>query len=443
MMKKICFPISAICFILLLLLSETACFHRQVKYVERPAPPPTDEIYTNQNSYEQASNDRVSYQEFYDELSPYGSWIDYPTYGYVWIPRVSVDFHPYATHGHWVMTNYGWTWISDFHWGWAAFHYGRWAYEPIYGWLWVPGHEWSPAWVDWRESADYFGWAPLGPFMNVSINISCPFDHYRFIPRRHFTDRHLYNYYVDRHQNTTIINHTTVINETHVVNKRPYYYGPRKELVEKAVGQKINAAEVYDNPKPNADVVETDRVKVYRPRMDNVPTNAPKPAPKRVTPTTDLPRIPSDKQLSPSVRRENTEGRDLRPQDKQPRREDVPQDKPDVKPQPIPRYEPRPEDKQPRRQDRPQEKPDVKPQPVPRYEPRPEDKQPRRQERPQDKPDVKPQPVPRYEPRREDRPQEKPSKQQPRTEQPRQEKANPPSNKETIPPKKKNGENNN
>jgi hypothetical protein len=29
----------------------------------------------------------VSFQLFYDELSPYGMWVDYPNYGYVWIPN--------------------------------------------------------------------------------------------------------------------------------------------------------------------------------------------------------------------------------------------------------------------------------------------------------------------------------------------------------------------
>ncbi|HET6724229.1 MAG TPA: hypothetical protein VFH07_15825, partial [Chitinophagaceae bacterium] len=37
----------------------------------------------------------VSFQTFYDDLSPYGQWIDYPQYGYVWSPdRRYRDFHP-------------------------------------------------------------------------------------------------------------------------------------------------------------------------------------------------------------------------------------------------------------------------------------------------------------------------------------------------------------
>src|SRR5579864_406878 len=100
----------------------------------QPAPPPPVE--------------EVSYQTFYDQLSPYGSWINYPGYGYVWVPNnVDPSFSPYLTNGHWVYTDMGWAWVSDFDWGWGPFHYGRWLDDPYYGWLWVPGYDWAPAWV--------------------------------------------------------------------------------------------------------------------------------------------------------------------------------------------------------------------------------------------------------------------------------------------------------
>src|SRR5689334_22664545 len=89
----------------------------------------------------------VSYQVFYDQLSPYGIWIDDPTYGYIWVPNTGAGFQPYASNGYWVYTEYGWTWVSNYKWGWAPFHYGRWENSPAYGWYWIPGTEWSPAWV--------------------------------------------------------------------------------------------------------------------------------------------------------------------------------------------------------------------------------------------------------------------------------------------------------
>src|SRR6516165_7140669 len=86
---------------------------------------------TPQRSVAQVS---VSFQAFYDQLSPYGRWVNYPRYGYVWVPTdVAFGFRPYATAGHWVYTPEGWTWVSDYPWGWAAFHYGNWFYDNSYG----------------------------------------------------------------------------------------------------------------------------------------------------------------------------------------------------------------------------------------------------------------------------------------------------------------------
>ena len=112
----------------------------------------------------------ISDQEFYDELQPYGTWVNDPQYGNVWVPDVDGDFRPYATQGYWAMTNYGNTWVSDYPWGWATFHYGRWHFDDYYGWEWVPGNEWAPAWVSWRNGGGYYGWAPMGP--GVSIDAS-------------------------------------------------------------------------------------------------------------------------------------------------------------------------------------------------------------------------------------------------------------------------------
>ncbi len=101
----------------------------------------TPAILTNHASAQQGG---VSFGVFYNELSPYGQWVDYPNYGYVWIPSTGPDFAPYSSNGHWIFTNYGWTWVSDYSWGWAPFHYGRWDYDDFYGWFWVPDNEWGP-----------------------------------------------------------------------------------------------------------------------------------------------------------------------------------------------------------------------------------------------------------------------------------------------------------
>ena len=93
--------------------------------------------------HEKASAQTINFQVFYDDLSPYGNWIESPDYGYVWRPRIN-GFTPYSTNGYWVLTDYGWTWVSGYSWGWAPFHYGRWYYDPFHGYVWVPGYEWGP-----------------------------------------------------------------------------------------------------------------------------------------------------------------------------------------------------------------------------------------------------------------------------------------------------------
>src|SRR5699024_9886865 len=71
------------------------------------------------NSITQEHPGRVSIGVFYESLRPYGRWMDYGSYGQVWVPRVSRSFRPYATNGHWVYSGYGWTWVSGYKWGWG------------------------------------------------------------------------------------------------------------------------------------------------------------------------------------------------------------------------------------------------------------------------------------------------------------------------------------
>src|ERR1044072_1148419 len=100
--------------------------------------------------------------DFYQPLEPYGTWVEVRSYGRCWRPReVAVDWQPY-TMGHWEWPDAGWYWVSDEPWGWAAFHYGSWYHDSSYGWVWIPGTDWAPAWVTWRYSDDYIGWAPCG-----------------------------------------------------------------------------------------------------------------------------------------------------------------------------------------------------------------------------------------------------------------------------------------
>jgi len=157
----------------------------------------------------------TNYQVFYDQLGPYGNWVDYPDYGYVWHPNVDVDFKPYATNGHWLYSDQGWAWVSNYNWGWAPFHYGTWFYDDSYGWLWLPGHDWAPAWVTWGRSGDYYCWAPLAPNADAD-RWTPPQRSWNFVPSRHMTRPDLDHYVVNNdfthHQRVTIINNISNVN---------------------------------------------------------------------------------------------------------------------------------------------------------------------------------------------------------------------------------------
>jgi hypothetical protein len=59
----------------------------------------------------------VSFEFAYSNLSQHGSWLVSAQYGRVWQPReYARDWNPYYD-GHWVDTDMGWTWVSDYGWG--------------------------------------------------------------------------------------------------------------------------------------------------------------------------------------------------------------------------------------------------------------------------------------------------------------------------------------
>ena len=120
----------------------------------------------------------------YLQLDSYGDWQQDASYGAVWLPRaVPANWAPYRD-GHWSwISPWGWTWVDDAPWGFAPFHYGRWAQIGA-RWAWVPGQlprrpVYAPALVafigggaglDWNLPAGSGGtprpgvaWFPLAP----------------------------------------------------------------------------------------------------------------------------------------------------------------------------------------------------------------------------------------------------------------------------------------
>ena len=75
----------------------------------------------------------------YAALDNYGEWQEDPGYGPVWFPTVvDAGWSPYSS-GNWAwVAPWGWTWVDTAPWGFAPFHYGRWAHIGR-RWAWVPG----------------------------------------------------------------------------------------------------------------------------------------------------------------------------------------------------------------------------------------------------------------------------------------------------------------
>jgi hypothetical protein len=136
-------------------------------------PPAPDYVSTYENTYDGLYGA--------DELSGYGTWTYYSTYGNIWLPRVGAGWTPYRL-GRWIwIRSVGWTWMPSEPWGWATYHYGRWAFIPNFGWAWVPGfgpgrpafvtgpsfYHWRPAVVAFftfqAPTGRFVGWAPVAP----------------------------------------------------------------------------------------------------------------------------------------------------------------------------------------------------------------------------------------------------------------------------------------
>jgi uncharacterized protein DUF6600 len=206
-----------------------------------PAETPIEAPQTAQKTRDTSeTRSTASYGIFYRKLEPYGAWRETSDYGYVWQPREaeeSRNWRPY-TAGRWVYTDAGWTWVSEEPFGWATYHYGRWVRLRRVGWLWVPGEEWAPAWVSWRTSNDYVGWAPLPPearfdrksgIRNWADNYyDIGPDQYAFVPGNEFGSRRIQRSVVPVERNVTIVIETTNVTNityanTTIINQGPNY----------------------------------------------------------------------------------------------------------------------------------------------------------------------------------------------------------------------------
>jgi hypothetical protein len=174
-----------------------------------------------------------------DDLAPYGSWAYSGRYGRVWVPNtlvVGASWRPY-TYGHWVLTEWGWTWTDDQPWAYPVHHYGRWAWDPAYGWVWVPDTVWGPAWVVWRTGPLYVGWAPLGPGLAWGSDMYLSDGSWIFVETGYMTRPGLYRHVVWGPGYRTCITTTVVYHDVRHHHGWSYNHGPSPGYVSSRGGR--------------------------------------------------------------------------------------------------------------------------------------------------------------------------------------------------------------
>lgn len=189
----------------------------------------------------------VSFSFFYSNLSPHGAWQISADYGRVWQPSVyAPGWNPYYD-GHWVYTDVGWAWVSDYAWGAIPYHYGTWVTDPYLGWVWVPGYVWAPSWVVFRTGPDYVGWCPVPAHYSIGASFqfgSVDAGHFVFVPARDFLAPRIRLHAVPRGRTKVVYARTKTVNNIRVRNDVVVNPGPDVGFVERARGRRVETVPI-------------------------------------------------------------------------------------------------------------------------------------------------------------------------------------------------------
>ncbi len=220
----------------------------------------------------------VSFGVFYSSLDRYGEWIQLEPDYYVWRPmRTARSWRPYF-YGEWAWTPDGWYWVSDEPWAWAVYHYGRWYYDDYYGWVWAPGYDWAPAWVEWRYSGDYIGWAPLGPYAVFGVGFGIHYYHswvtpnsyWCFVGTRYMGGPRVYRHIYDGRYNHRYLGVTRSLDGVRYERDRIINRGPDRSFIEQRGGGRIRESRIVDvRDRAEQRVVrrgDQNEIRAYRPR---------------------------------------------------------------------------------------------------------------------------------------------------------------------------------
>jgi hypothetical protein len=232
-------------------------------------PAPTYQWNANGASYSTDAPEDVNY--FYSDLSPYGQWVDLEGYGWCWQPTVvagNPQWQPYCDDGHWVYTDAGWFWQSDYPWGWAPFHYGRWLRHEHAGWVWFPDRVWGPAWVTWRTAGNDCGWAPLplhavfdanagflynGVRVGANFDFGLPADCFTFVALGDFCTPDLGHHRLAQADVSRIYSRTTIINDYRFANQTVYNGGIPVNRITAVTHADLRPIPVRDEPAGNGE----------------------------------------------------------------------------------------------------------------------------------------------------------------------------------------------
>lgn len=222
----------------------------------------------------------VTFEVFYDGLSPHGEWIPVGGGVYGWRPvGVHVGWRPYTV-GRWCWTDDGWYWFSDEPWGWATFHYGRWHYDDYYGWIWIPGYDWAPAWVEWRYGGGFIGWAPLSPYAVFSISWGIhyrarwytPVTWWNFVDCGYISHHNVHRYVYRNEHNSRYVGNTRGGGSVRYDGGRIRSRGPEREYVEREGRTRIEHVGVREIGERRGERFRNDggrrEIEVYRPHIE-------------------------------------------------------------------------------------------------------------------------------------------------------------------------------
>lgn len=239
------------------------------------------EIDITLNSLDESEEDLymnpVSFQTFFDELADDGEWIiitkeeiekelndgegqsfasfyqEEDGLVYIWKPKgEDNDWRPYMN-GKWVYTTSGWMWASNYKWGWACYHYGRWWKSKSYGWVWMPGYVWAPAWVKWRITGNHVGWTPLSPKAKWKGEEGITAATYKyenanydwvFVDKSKFTDEVDKSVVMPVKENSGLIKNSESVLEMKLENGKVTGKGPNVSDIEKRTGKTIKPREL-------------------------------------------------------------------------------------------------------------------------------------------------------------------------------------------------------